>query len=585
MVIGIMIRLSLLSASLFLTVISNSTVYAEQSPSKYCNTASACLDPMLINAAVTTPNYLATQAAVETLQKGGNAVDAAISAAATLAVVYPQMNTIGGDNFWLIYNAKTKQVRALNASGRAGENVSIDFYKSKGYDKIPSRGYLAANTVPGIVSGWDQAYQYASGSMTNKGLAWKDLFNKPIMYASQGFAVTPSLARWEAINTDTKDSVARNLQRFDEFKRVYLKSDGSPYQVGDLFKQPDLAKTLDIIATKGAKEFYQGSIAKAIVQDLQANGGVLTLNDFKQHTADWVDPLSVKYRQYTAYNLPPNTQGMASLEILNILNNFNVSAIPEGSADYYHLLVEATKEAFIDRDKYLTDPKFSPIPLKFLLSEQHGKDQAQRIDMSKAAGKNPPLEPKGDTVWLGVIDKDGNAVSLIQSIYHDFGSAVVAKGTGVLLQNRGSFFSLDPNHVNHLEPKKRTFHTLNAAMMLDQNNQPVLIYGTMGGEGQPQTQAAIATRVVDYGMSVQEAVAAPRWLYGRTWGAESNTLKLEGRITSDVAKTLKDRGQPVEILDDYTDTMGHAGAIAINRKTGVISAATDPRSDGLAAGY
>ena len=196
-----------------------------------------------------------------------------------------------------------------------------------------------------------------------------------------------------------------------------------------------------------------------------------------------------------------------------------------------------------------------------MLSEQHGKDQAQRIDMSKAAGKNPPLEPKGDTVWLGVIDKDGNAVSLIQSIYHDFGSAVVAKGTGVLLQNRGSFFSLDPNHVNHLEPKKRTFHTLNAAMMLDQNNQPVLIYGTMGGEGQPQTQAAIATRVVDYGMSVQEAVAAPRWLYGRTWGAESNTLKLEGRITSDVAKTLKDRGQPVEILDDYTDTMGHAGAI------------------------
>jgi len=355
--------------------------------------------------------------------------------------------------------------------------------------------------------------------------------------------------------------------------------------VGEVFKQPDLAKTLNTIATKGAKEFYQGSIAKAIVQDLQANGGVLTLNDFKQHTADWVDPLSVKYRQYTAYNLPPNTQGMASLEILNILNNFNVSAIPEGSADYYHLLVEATKEAFIDRDKYLTDPKFSPIPLNFLLSEQHGKDQAQRINMSKAAGKNPPLEPKGDTIWLGVIDKDGNAVSLIQSIYHDFGSAVVAKGTGVLLQNRGSFFSLDPKHVNHLEPKKRTFHTLNAAMMLDQNQQPVLIYGTMGGEGQPQTQAAIATRVIDYGMSVQEAVAAPRWLYGRTWGAESNTLKLEGRIASDVAKTLKDRGQPIEILDDYTDTMGHAGAIAINRKTGVISAATDPRSDGLAAGY
>lgn len=563
----------------------STVIYAEKSPGKYCDTASACLNPMVTNAAVTTPNYLASQAAIETLQKGGNAVDAAIAAAATLAVVYPQMNTIGGDNFWLIYNAKTKEVRALNASGRAGENVSIEFYKSKGYSKIPSRGYLSANTVPGIVSGWDQAYQYASASMNNKGLAWKDLFEKPIMYAAKGYAVTPSLARWQAINTDTKDPVARNLQRFDEFKRVYLKPDGSPYQVGEILKQPDLAQTLNTIATKGAKEFYQGSIAKAIVKDLQANGGVLTLNDFKQHTADWVDPISVNYRQYTAYNLPPNTQGMASLEILNILNNFDVRSIPEGSADYYHLLVEATKESFIDRDKYLTDPKFSNIPLKFLLSSQHGKDQAKRIDMTKAAGKNPLLEPKGDTIWLGIIDKDGNAVSLIQSIYHDFGSAVVAKGTGVLLQNRGSFFSLDPTHVNHLEPKKRTFHTLNAAMMLDQNKQPVLIYGTMGGEGQPQTQAAIATRVVDYGMSVQEAVAAPRWLYGRTWGTESNTLKLEGRIAKDVAENLKQRGQPIEILDDYTDTMGHAGAILINRKTGVISAATDPRSDGLAAGY
>ncbi|MEV9593467.1 gamma-glutamyltransferase [Aliarcobacter butzleri] len=561
------------------------STYAETPPGKYCNTASACLDPMVTHAAVTTPNYLATQAAIETLQKGGNAVDAAISAASTLAVVYPQMNTIGGDNFWLIYNAKTKEVKALNASGRAGENVSIDFYKSKGYDKIPNRGYLSANTVPGIVSGWDEAYKYASKSMTNKGLPWKELFNKSILYASEGFAVTPSLARWQAINTDTKDSITRNLQRFDEFKHVYLKEDGSPYQVGEILKQPDLSKTLKLIANKGAKEFYEGSIAKAIVKDLKENGGVLTLNDFKQHTADWVDPLSIKYRQYTAYNLPPNTQGMASLEILNILNNFDLSSIPEDSADYYHLMTEATKEAFIDRDKYLTDPTFSPIPLDFLLSEQHGKDQSERIDMNKTAGKNPPLEPKGDTIWLGVIDKDGNAVSLIQSIYWDFGSAIVAKGTGVLLQNRGSFFSLNPNNINHLEPKKRTFHTLNAAMMLDKNNQPILIYGTMGGEGQPQTQAAIATRVIDYGMSVQDAVAAPRWLYGRTWGSESNSLKLEGRISQDVVQTLKDKGQPIEVLDEYTDTMGHAGAISINQDTGVISAATDPRSDGLAAGY
>lgn len=576
---------SIFAASIVAASLSVSYAWAETPTGKYCTTESACKNPMVNNAAITTPNHLATQAGLEVLQKGGNAVDAAIAAASTLAVVYPQMNTIGGDNFWLIYDAKSKQIHALNASGRSGEKATIDFYKSKGYDKIPSRGYLATNTVPGIVSGWDAAHTFAQSHFNNKGLAWNQLFDKAIGYAQNGYVVTPSVARWQEINTDTKDQVARNLQRFDEFRRVYLKPDGSPYQVGDIHRQPDLARTLSTIAKEGASAFYTGSIAKNIVADLQANGGVLTLNDFANHRADWVTPLSVPYRNYTAYNLPPNTQGMASLAILNILNNFDLSKMEEGSADYYHLMVEATKEAFIDRDTYLTDPDFSPVPTERLLSSSHGKAQAARIDMTRAAGKNPPLEPKGDTIWLGVIDKDGNAVSLIQSIYHDFGSGIVAKNTGVLLQNRGSFFSLDPNHINHLEPKKRTFHTLNAAMILDQAKNPVLIYGTMGGEGQPQTQAAIATRVIDYGLSVQDAVAAPRWLYGRTWGAESNSLKLEGRIKDDVVKTLSDRGQPVEVLDDYTDTMGHAGAIYINRKSGVISAATDPRSDGLAAGY
>ncbi len=576
---------SVLVVSLAIVSLSVNYAQAETPTGKYCIIESGCKNPMVSNAAITTPNHLATQVGLDILQKGGNAVDAAIAAASTLAVVYPQMNTIGGDNFWLIYDAKTKQIHALNASGRSGEQATIDFYTSKGYTKIPSRGYLAANTVPGIVSGWDAAHTFARSHFNNKGLAWNKLFDKAINYAQNGYVVSPSVARWQQINTDIKDPEARNLQRFDEFRRVYLKPDGSPYQVGEVHRQPDLARTLSTIAKEGASSFYTGSIAKSIVADLQAHGGVLTLNDFASHRADWVTPLSVPYRNYTAYNLPPNTQGMASLEILNILNNFDLSKIEEGSADYYHLLVEATKEAFIDRDTYLTDPDFSKIPTERLLSASHGKAQAARIDMTRTAGKNPPLEPKGDTIWLGVIDKDGNAASLIQSIYHDFGSGIVAKNTGVLLQNRGSFFSLDPKHINHLQPKKRTFHTLNAAMILDKDQKPVLIYGTMGGEGQPQTQAAIATRVIDYGLSVQDAVAAPRWLYGRTWGAESNSLKLEGRIDDEVIKTLADRGQPVEVLDDYTDTMGHAGAIQINQQSGVISAATDPRSDGLAAGY
>ncbi|MDR0934250.1 MAG: gamma-glutamyltransferase, partial [Burkholderiaceae bacterium] len=324
--------------------------------------------------------------------------------------------------------------------------------------------------------------------------------------------------------------------------------------------------------------------AQKIVADLKANGGVLTEKDFADHHADWVKPITVDYRGYKAYNLPPNTQGMASLEILNILNNFDVQKLGEGSADYYHLIVEATKEAFADRDKYLSDPAFVKIPLKRLLSRKHGKEQAARIRMDVAAQNLKPLDPKGDTIWLGVVDKDGNAVSLIQSIYHDFGSAIVPKGTGVLLQNRGSFFSLDPAHVNHLEPKKRTFHTLNAGMLL-RDGKPYLVYGTMGGEGQPQTQAAIVTRVVDFGMLPQDAVAAPRWLNGRTWGAASNDLKMEGRIPDSVMKELKRRGQPVVKVDDYTDTMGHAGAILIDPQSGLMFGGADPRGDGLAAGF
>ncbi|WP_267334049.1 MULTISPECIES: gamma-glutamyltransferase [unclassified Gilliamella] len=550
---------------------------------KYCDTPSRCLNPITTNVMVTSPNYLATQAGIDVLHKGGNAVDAAIAVASTLAVVYPQMNTIGGDNFWLIYNAKTKELKGLNASGRSGSLATIDYYKNQGFHKIPSRGYLAANTVPGVVSGWDEAYQYASKNMKNA-LPWRTLFASAIDYAEHGFSVSPSLNYWTTINIDPKDKEFRELQRFSEFKKVFLKDDGQAYQIGEILKQPDLANTLKIIANKGAKEFYQGDIAKNIVNDLQSHGGVLTLDDFAKHRTTWVAPIHVNYRQYTAYNLPPNTQGMASLEILNILNNFDIKSLGEGSADYYHLIIEATKQAFADRDKYLTDPDFNEIPLDLLLSTQHGQQQAKQIDMQKARVEIKPLDPKGDTVWFGVVDAEGNAVSIIQSIYHDFGSGIVAKDTGILLQNRGSFFSLDPNHINRLEPNKRTFHTLNPAMLL-KDNKPYLVYGTMGGEGQPQTQAAIVTRIVDFDMTPQDAINAPRWLHGRTWGASSNNLKVEGRIPNDVIHSLKLRGHDVQIVDDYTDTMGHAGAILIDTNHHRLMGATDPRGDGLAAGY
>ncbi|MGL4619234.1 gamma-glutamyltransferase [Chroococcidiopsis sp.] len=534
------------------------------------------------NGIVTTPHYLASQAGLEILQQGGNAVDAAIAAAATLTVVYPHMNSLGGDNFWLIYNAKERELKGLNASGRAGEKATIDFYQSQGYDRIPFRGYLAANTVPGAVSGWDLAYKYAQASINNS-LPWQQIFAAAIKFAEAGFPTSQNQERWTQISLD-KEEEFFNLQRFSGFRQIYLKSDGTIYQTGEIFKQPHLAQSLAAIASQGAAEFYQGEIARKIVADLQENGGILTLQDFAEHTANWVKPISVNYRDYIAYNLPPNTQGIASLLILNILNNFDLHKLGEGTTDYYHLIVEATKQAFSDRDKYVSDPEFVNIPLDWLLSSERGKELAAQINLQQAANQVQPLDPKGDTIWLGVVDKDGNAVSLIQSIYYEFGSGIVAGDTGILLQNRGCFFSLDPQHVNCLQPKKRTFHTLNPAMLF-QNGKPYLVYGTMGGEGQPQTQAAIATRIVAFGFNVEEAISAPRWLQGRTWGVATNELKIEGRVSADIVRELSDRGHSVKVVEDYTDVMGHAGAILIDSETNMKYGAADPRSDGAAVGY
>ncbi|TVX88198.1 gamma-glutamyltransferase [Paenibacillus agilis] len=538
---------------------------------------------MAPNGIVTTPHYLASAAALEVLEEGGNAVDAAIAAQATLAVVYPQYTSMGGDAFWLIYNADKDELKALNASGRSGEKTTIDFYKDKGYNKIPSRGYLAANTVPGTISGWGEAYEYAEETM-DLSMEWDELLERAIHYAEKGYPVTPNQERWTktAMNPDNKELF--DLGRFKTFTDIFVKPNGELYKTGDVLVQKDLAKTLKRIAMNGADEFYKGQTAKKIAADIQANGGSLTFEDFANHKADWVNPISVDYRGYQAYNVPPNSQGMASLSILNILNNFDLKSMGEGSADYYHVMVEATKQAFADRDKWLTDPDFAKIPVDELLSKEHGKKLAARIDMNKAAENVKPLDPKGDTVWLGIVDKDGNAVSVIQSHYFDWGAGVVAKDTGVLLQNRGSFFSLDPNHVNDLEPKKRTFHTLNPAMLF-KDGKPFMLYGTQGGEGQPQTQAALVTRFVDFGMTVQDAIEAPRWLHGRNWGETANGLRMEGRIPQSVMDEMIRRGHPVKKIDDYTDQVGQSGMVVIDPATNVKFAGADPRGEGAAVGY
>ena len=553
------------------------------SKGKYCDTPSRCLDPIGAHAMVTSPNYLASQVGMNVLRDGGNAVDAAVAMAAALAVVYPQMNTIGGDNFWLIYNARTRQLRGLNASGRSGEKATIAFYAAHGFDKaIPPRGYLSANTVPGAVSGWSEAHAYARAAIGHE-LSWPRLLQPAIDLASQGFPVSPSLARWEEADTDPSDPTYRDLQRFDGFRQTFLRPDSEPYRVGEILTQPDLARTLRLIATEGSAAFYRGPVARKIVADVQAHGGLLTLDDFARHQADWVDPIHVDYRGYQAYNLPPNTQGFASLEILNILNNIDLAKLGEGTADYYQALVEATRLAFADRDRYLSDPAFVSVPLDWLLSPAHGREQAARIDLQHAASQVEPPSPQGDTVWFGVVDRDGNAASVIQSIYFDFGSGIVPAGTGVLLQNRGSYFSLDPANVNHLEPRKRTAHTLNPAMLFN-DGKPALVYGTMGGEGQPQTLAQVVTRIVDFHLTPEDAICAPRFLLGTAWGAASSDLKLEGRIPAAVADELARRGQPVRVVADYTEVMGHAGAVLIDADHGVLYGAADPRGDGLALG-
>lgn len=541
---------------------------------------------MAMNGMVTSPHYLASQSGLRILQEGGNAVEAAIAAAATVAVAYPQANSIGGDNFWLVSDAREQKPRALNASGRSGSKATLAHYREQGVTTmIPSRGYLAANTVPGVISGWEAAYQFSTSKLGGK-IPWSELLADAIGHARNGMPVSSHQDIRGLVDFDIRDKGFGNLQRFPEMKKHFCKPDGRPLRNGDVMVQRDLADTLEIVAKEGARAFYQGETAKKITSELLSNGGVLTAEDFANHKADWVDPISINYRDYVAYNLPPNTQGMAALGILNILNNFDLSKIPDGSAEFYHLMAEAVKAAFADRDEWLTDPEFLDIPLDRLLSPEHGKTQADAIKKSTEAAMSSSVIRGGDTVWLGVVDKNGNSVSLIQSICDGFGSGVMPAGTGVLLQNRGKYFVLDEKSPNRLEPLKRCFHTLIAGMLF-KKGAPELVYGTMGGEGQPQTQAALVARIIDYGMQPQEAIEAPRWLQGRMLDLSQpgTQLNLEGRVRDDVILDLRRLGHKINLTPDVSDIMGHAGAILINPKTRVLQGGADPRGDGAAVGY
>jgi len=533
---------------------------------------------------VSSPHYLASASGLDVLRRGGSAVDAVIAVNATLCAVYPHMTGVGGDGFWLIAGPDTNGVQALHAAGPAAKAATRDYYRKRGCtEQIPERGALAVLTMPGAVDGWRLAHE------RHGRLPWADLLADAIAYARDGVAVSRSLADWLAADVDI-------LRQYPQTARIYL-PEGSPQREGARLVQADLARTLEQIANLGARAgFYESDLARRICDPLAADGSPLRVEDFAGYHAKWVEPISTSYRGHDVVQMPPSTQGFAALQIMNLLDGFDVASWGEGTADYYHHVVEAVKVAFADRDEWLSDPDFVRIPLDKLLSKDYAAERRRLIGSARALSGDairPGLRygpdfdrraPGGDTVYLCATDADGLVVSNIQSIYHDFGSAVVAGDTGVTMQNRGCFFSLDDRHPNRLEPGKTTFHTIIPAMLL-KDGAPVLAYGTMGGEGQPQTQAALLTRLIDFGFDVQQAIEAPRWLMGRTWGTATSSLVLESRISDETIRDLVLRGHPVTVAPSWEGTVGHAQAIRIDRVTGFFEGGADPRGDGVAIGF
>lgn len=514
---------------------------------------------------VVSPHYLASAAGQRILQKGGNAFDAAVAVSACLAVVYPHMTGLGGDSFWLLYNKRDNKVRAYNGSGRSGRKVTREAFA--GLSSIPTRGIKSAITVPGMVDSWDAVLrEYGRLSLS-------DVLEPAITYASSGFPFSKN----QHVNT------LHNMDLFaqqPETAAIFLPNGRAP-RVNEKFIQSSLAHTLKTLAEQGRDSFYKGELARRIVTGLQEKGGLLEREDFADHQGNWTEPISSTYRGYNIMQVPPNSQGFVGLMALNILENYDLNTIPHGSYEYYHLLVEALKRSFEDRNAVLTDPDFSSIPLEKLLSKTYAKEMAQSISLQRV--RDIKTQPIGsDTAHAAVVDEEGNAVSFIQSLYFEFGSGVVAGDTGILMQNRGSFFSLDPNHVNCLEPRKRSFHTLMPAMAF-KDDKPYILYGTQGGEGQPQTQTVMITRMLDYGMNPQQAISEPRFLWGRTWGEATQELKIEGRISKEVTEALQAAGHLVKRVSDLDQAMGHANAILIDEQ-GFLHGGVDPRSDGAANG-
>jgi gamma-glutamyltranspeptidase len=516
---------------------------------------------------VAAPHAAAVEAGRLVLAEGGNALEAMVAMAATIAAVYPHMNHLGGDGFWLVREPNGR-LRALMSAGAAGADARHELYRE--YEEIPPRGPLAALTVPGAVAGWMLALEAAHAFGGHVPL--DVLLGPAIRHARDGYVTTASQARFTAEKLD-------ELKDVPGFAQTFL-VDGKPPPPGTTLRQTTLSGTLDHLAHTGLADFYRGDVGREIAADLERIGSPVTRDDLKRHRAVAAEPLTVTISSGTLANTPPPTQGLASLMILAIFDRLDVKAAE--SFDHVHGLIEATKRAFRVRDRYVTDPDRLAHPPDRYLQPVFLDAEAARIDRRKAAPW-PPSPGAGDTIWMGAADASGLVVSYIQSLYWEFGSGVVLPATGVLMQNRGASFSLEKGALNELAPGRRPFHTLNPALAVLTDGR-VIAYGTMGGDGQPQTQAAVFTRHVQFRQPLDQAIDRPRWLLGRTWGTPRTNVRLESRIDAGLAERLADAGHDVEMIDEpYAHLMGHAGAVVLH-PDGSLEGAHDPRADGGADG-
>lgn len=513
---------------------------------------------------VATSHYLASQAGAEVLAKGGSAMDAAIAANAVLGVTEPMMNGIGGDLFLIYWDAKSGKLYGLNASGWAPRKLTIEFLAQHGITAMPHDG-IHSVTVPGAVDGWSQAHKRFGK------LPWKDLFTPAIYYAEHGYAV-PEIIHDYWVDEDAK------LRKNEEGTRVFLPGGKVP-ELGDKFTNPDVAKALRLIAEKGRDVFYKGEIAQSIVNTSAALGGTMELADLADFSSEWVEPISIDYRGWKIYELPPNVQGMAALEMLNIMEKFQPDKAGPKSLGELHKRIEAMKLAYADLYRYNADQRFAKVPVMGLLDKDYAAERAAKINPDKAdcsPGAGHPAT--SDTTYLAAVDKEGNIASLIQSNYSGFGSGVVVKGMGFALQNRGGLFTLDASHPNALQPRKRPFHTIIPAFM--ERGDVHIGFGIMGGANQPLAHAQFVSNLVDYGMNIQSALEAPRFTV--TTGQVSCDILIESRVPQDVIESLRQKGHNLIVRQEYTSLMGRGQAVMHNSKTGMNWAASDPRADGVA---